>query len=243
MSDERRASEAPLTRSRRRSERQPNIPPPNTPAARTPIRSTQPALGDRLADIPPWDDDETTDTSTITSRTILSPPGHDSTFSDPAPTITTPPRATTTVPLSSPPPNPYARDAVPQQLQEITRLVGEAHQLVDSASMDAAVQAAIRRAPIDEAQWTAIEARLTASVNTAVQLAVDAAVAHLKAYLADHLDQLVSDRFDTLVGDSLNILMKDEVALAVDPYRLDMQEAHDNNLTAFDRPPRQARQA
>ena len=96
--------------------------------------------------------------------------------------------------------------------------------------MDAAVQDAIRRAPIDVAQLSAIEARLTASITSAVKLAVDAAVANLKAYLADHLDQLVADRFD----DSLNLLLKDEVANVVDPYRSDIQEVHDNNLTVFD---------
>jgi hypothetical protein len=52
--------------------------------------------------------------------------------------------------------------------------VGEAHQLVDTASMDTAVQAAIRRAPINEAISAAIGARLTESVTTAVQLVVDA---------------------------------------------------------------------
>ena len=92
MSDEQRVPEAPPTRARRRSERQAGNPPPTPATAWTPVRSTQPNLGARLSSIPAWDDHEITETSTMTSRTILSPPGNDSLISDPVPTIATPSR-------------------------------------------------------------------------------------------------------------------------------------------------------
>ncbi len=47
-------------------------------------------------------------------------------------------------------------------------------------------------------------------------------------------EQLVQDRLNTLIDESVSVLVKDEeLVQVVDPYRADMQAAHDNNVADF----------
>ena len=94
--------------------------------------------------------------------------------------------------------------------------MGEAHQMVDTASMDAAVQAAIQRAQLDSTISAAIDARLRETVTREVQLAVDAAVATLNTRFAAHLDRLVADTQAT--HDNNVAALDDHCAAAIDSF-------------------------